>query len=132
MAVPSSRGCANGASGWIHSRPYFCRGLLSKKGEPAASGWIAEPRSWRNPGSVTSSVRVAPPAVAAASKTRTLHPASANEIAAASPLGPLPITAAHNFLEEAILQPRLDFGERAPTSPLDLALGARGQFTPHN
>ena len=32
-------------SGWIHSRPYLCSGLLSKKGEATASGCIADPKS---------------------------------------------------------------------------------------
>jgi hypothetical protein len=41
------------------------RGSVPKKGDPAASGWIAEQTSWRNPGSVCSFVRDPPPTVAA-------------------------------------------------------------------
>ena len=47
-----------------------------------------------SPGSVSSSVRTAPPGASAASSTRTERPASASRIAAASPLGPLPMTIA--------------------------------------
>ena len=47
-----------------------------------------------NPGSVSSSDRVAPPIVVSASKTRTERPARARVMAAARPLGPEPITTA--------------------------------------
>ncbi len=50
--------------------------------------------SCRNPGRVISSVRVPPPIVAAASKTRTEMPFRASSIAAASPFGPEPMTVA--------------------------------------
>ncbi len=60
-AVPSSSGCANGASPWIHSNPCSASGSVLKNGEPAAKGWTAEPKSCRNPGSVSGNVRVAPP-----------------------------------------------------------------------
>ena len=50
--------------------------------------------SWRKPGSVSSSVRTAPPGASAASSTRTERPASARRIAAASPFGPAPMTSA--------------------------------------
>ena len=42
---------------------------------------------WK-PGSVSSSVRTAPPGASAASSTSTERPASASRIAAASPFGP--------------------------------------------
>ena len=48
---------------------------------------------WK-PGSVSSSVRTAPPGVSAASSTSTWRPASASRIAAARPFGPAPMTTA--------------------------------------
>ena len=63
-----------------------------KNGEPAANGCTAEPKSCRNPGSVSGKVRAAPPGSASASKTSTRSPACASTMAAASPLGPDPIT----------------------------------------
>lgn len=48
--------------------------------------------SWWNPGSVSGSVRTAPPGRSAASSTITGLPASASRIAATSPFGPAPIT----------------------------------------
>ena len=63
-----------------------------KNGEPAANGYTAEPKSCRNPGSVSGNVRAAPPGSASASKTSTRSPACASTMAAASPFGPDPIT----------------------------------------
>ena len=40
---------------------------MAKNGEAMVSGRIVEQTSWRNPGSVSSAVRVPPPAVGAAS-----------------------------------------------------------------
>src|ERR1700726_1902458 len=90
MARPPSSGWASGASGWMRSRPRRANGSVWKKGEPAASGWIAEKTSWRKPGSVSASVRDPPPMDAAPSTTRTDLPARASVMAAASPLGPAP------------------------------------------
>ncbi len=96
--APSS-GCATGTSEWIHSRPYASSGVslaaISRNaGEPRASGWIAEHTSCSTPGSVSSSVRVPPPGVEAASKTVTSHPARASVMAATNPFGPAPTTTA--------------------------------------
>src|SRR6266566_4201758 len=55
---------------------------------------MAEHTSWRNPGSVSSAVRVPPPIVSCASMTRTERPAWASVTAAARPFGPAPITTA--------------------------------------
>ena len=63
-----------------------------RRGE--VSGRIVEQTSCRNPGSVSSAVRVPPPAVGAASYTRTERPARASVMAAARPLGPAPTTIA--------------------------------------
>ena len=58
--------------------------------------------SWRNPGSVSSSVATAPPARSAASSTRTSFPDCASVIAAASPLGPDPtMSASAEYLKGA-------------------------------
>ena len=66
-AVPSSSGCASGASGWTHSRPCAASGNCSKHGEHTARGCTAEQISWTNPGSVNSADRAPPPIVAAPS-----------------------------------------------------------------
>ena len=69
---------------------------------------VGEPKSCRNPGSVSGSVRAAPPGSASASKTSTLIPACASAMAAASPLGPDPITharlIANPFLQVLVIQ----------------------------
>ena len=64
---PPSSGCANGASGWTNSTPCAARSIERKNGEASARGMIDEHTSWRNPGRVSSPVRVPPPMVAAAS-----------------------------------------------------------------
>ena len=79
---------------------------MRRNGEPRPSGWIAEQTSWRNPGSVSASVRAPPPIVDAASSTRTERPACAMAIAAASPFGPEPTTIASTS--------RSAIGERVP------------------
>ena len=93
-AGPSSMGWAKGASGWIHSRPCFSSGSVRQNGDATAIGWIAEQTSCRYPGSVSSAVRAPPPGVSAASNTATDRPACASAIAAESPFGPAPTTAA--------------------------------------
>ena len=55
---------------------------------------MAEQMSWRNPGSVSSLVRVPPPGVSLASSTVTEAPAAARVMAAVRPLGPEPTTTA--------------------------------------
>ena len=60
----------------------------------SAIGCTAEHTSCSTPGCTTSAVRVPPPIVSAASNTVTGTPARASVTAAASPLGPAPITAA--------------------------------------
>ncbi len=92
--MPSSNGCAAAAWGSIQRRPCAARSSRRKKGEAAASGWIAEQRSWRKPGSVSGSVVSPPPISAARSRTSTRTPASARLSAAASPFGPEPTTTA--------------------------------------
>ena len=93
-AVPSSSGCARGAGGWIIWSPCSASETDRKNGEATASGWIAEQRSWTNPGSVSSSLRQPPPIACSASTTSTERPARARQIAAARPLGPEPTTIA--------------------------------------
>ena len=66
-ARPPSSGCATGASGWTNSTPWAARSIGRKNGEASVSGRIVEQMSWRNPGRVSSSVRVPPPAFGAAS-----------------------------------------------------------------
>ena len=66
-ARPPSSGWATGASGWTSSTPRAARSSEAKNGEASVSGRIVEQTSWRNPGSVSSAVRVPPPAVGAAS-----------------------------------------------------------------
>src|SRR6266550_4683769 len=60
-AVPSSNGCASAAGDSIHSTS---RPSDRKNGDAAPSGWMAEQTSCRNPGSVSSRVRVLPRAEA--------------------------------------------------------------------
>src|SRR5215216_6378693 len=93
-ADPSSKGWASGAGGWIHSRPCSSSGSVRKNGEAYPRGCMAEPRSWTNPGSVSSAERVPPPTVSSASSTATERPARASSTAAASPFGPAPTTTA--------------------------------------
>ena len=90
-AVPSSSGWASGASPWIQFRPWSANGSDEKKGEPAARGWTAEPKSCRNPGRVRGRVRHAPPGVGWASYTSTARPACASTMAPARPFGPEPM-----------------------------------------
>ena len=68
--------------------------MRANTGDAAAAGYTAENVSWRKPGSVSSSVRTAPPGLSAASSTVTGCPFSASRIAAARPFGPAPITTA--------------------------------------
>jgi hypothetical protein len=63
-AVPSSSGCAVGASGCTQA---MGNSRSRKSGESRPSGWIAEQTSCMKPGSVRSSERMPPPIVAAAS-----------------------------------------------------------------
>ncbi len=90
----SPRGCANGTAGWRRRAPCVSSPKRRKKGDAAAIGCAAEQTSWRNPGSVSSSVRQPPPILWAASSTRTDSPAAARTTAAARPLGPAPTTSA--------------------------------------
>src|SRR5687767_10961589 len=101
-AVPSSSGCASGASGWIHSRPCLLSGSPLKNGDIAASGWIAEQTSCTKPGSVSSAERAPPPISSFASYTATELPARAIWIAAARPLGPAPTTTASGTQQVAV------------------------------
>ena len=78
----------------IQRRPWRSRGRRSSTGDAAAAGYTAEYVSWRNPGSVSSSLATAPPGRSAASSTSTRQPACAIRIAADSPLGPDPTTSA--------------------------------------
>jgi len=66
-ARPPSSGWATGASGWTSSTPWAARSIDRKKGEARVSGRIVEQTSCLNPGRVSSSVRVPPPIVPAAS-----------------------------------------------------------------
>ena len=93
-AVPSSSGCASGAGGWIHSTPCSASGTERMNGEASRAGGSREQVSWRNPGSVSSSVRSPPPIVSRPSSTSTERPARASTIAAARPFGPEPTTIA--------------------------------------
>src|SRR5690606_9292923 len=74
--------------------PYLASGNVRKNGDATPIGWIAEPRSCRNPGSVSSAVRAPPPMVSLASSTSTSAPRRASVTAAASPFGPAPTTTA--------------------------------------
>ena len=64
---PPSRGCATGASGWTSSTPRAARSIDRKNGEIDVSDMIVEQTSCLKPGSVSSAVRIPPPAVGAAS-----------------------------------------------------------------
>src|SRR3954447_9427482 len=70
--------------------------MAANTGDAAAAGYTEENVSCWNPGSVSASVRTAPPGVSAASSTVTGRPARASRMAAASPFGPAPITTAPN------------------------------------
>src|SRR3954471_11170098 len=94
MARPSGSGCAEHASGCTHSSPNRSSGMAANTGEAAAAGYTDEKVSCWKPGSVSGSVRTAPPGVSAASSTVTDRPARASRMAAASPFGPAPITTA--------------------------------------
>src|SRR5688500_9446312 len=101
-AVPSSSGCASGASGWIHSSPCLSSGSPLKKGDMTASGWMAEQTSWTKPGSVRAAERAPPPMSWLASYTATEWPARAIWMAAARPLGPAPMTTASGTQQVAV------------------------------
>ena len=62
-ARPPSSGWATGASGCRNSTPRAARSTVRKNGDAIASGRIVEQTSCRNPGRVSSWVRVPPPAV---------------------------------------------------------------------
>src|SRR3954471_3866637 len=94
MARPSGSGCAEHASGCTHSSPNRSSGMAANTGEAAAAGYTDEKASCWKPGSVSGSVRTAPPAVAGASSTVTGRPGGRSRMAAASPFGPAPITTA--------------------------------------
>src|SRR5262249_9775206 len=96
-ARPPSRGWANATFGVSSLTPPAARLVPVKNGDAAASGWTAEHTSWRNPGSVSSSVRQPPPRVPAPPRTWTARPAPASVSAAASPFGPEPTTTASAF-----------------------------------
>ena len=113
-AVPSSSGCAAGASGWTQPTG---SSRSRKNGDSRPSGWIAEHTSCVKPGSVSSSERMPPPTVSAASWTVTSQPARAIVIAAASPFGPEPITT-------ALFTPR---AESAAPGPVPDRLAARAR-----
>ena len=66
-ARPASSAWATGASGWMSSTPCAAQSTVRKNGEATVSGTIVEHTSWRNPGRVSSWVRVPPPIVGAAS-----------------------------------------------------------------
>ena len=71
-----------------------CSGSVEKNGEASAIGCTADPKSCRNPGSVSGRVRAPPPGCGSASNTSTRSPACASTMAAARPFGPAPITTA--------------------------------------
>ena len=100
-ARPPSRGCAYDAVG-VTNRTRFSSPNRRKKPDANASGCTAEQMSCRKPGSVISSVRIPPPAVAFRSYTRTDNPARARVTAADSPFGPEPITTASSEESEGI------------------------------
>ena len=100
----------SGASGWISSTPRAARSIVRKNGEATVSGRIVEQTSWRNPGRVSSAVRVPPPGVSAASYTRTERPARARVMAAARPLGPAPTTIASSSAVLVLIAPRRSHG----------------------
>jgi hypothetical protein len=93
-AVPSSSGCASGASGWSSSRPWSASGRFRRTGDPGTNGWIDEQTSCTKPGRVSSAERVPPPNVSSASRTSTRLPARASVTAATRPFGPDPTTIA--------------------------------------
>ena len=92
--MPSSNGCANGASGWADASPCSASGSVFRNGEASASETTVAQTSWTEPGRVNSAERSPPPMVGCASYTRTDRPARASVIAAASPFGPDPMTRA--------------------------------------
>jgi hypothetical protein len=57
----------DGAFGSTSSTPRAAQSTVRKNGDAATSGTIDEHTSWRNPGSVSSMVRVPPPIVGARS-----------------------------------------------------------------
>src|SRR3954469_13575385 len=68
--------------------------MAANTGEAAAAGYTDEKVSCWKPGSVSGSVRTAPPGVSAASSTVTGRPARARRVAAARPVRAGPITTA--------------------------------------
>ena len=70
------------------------RSRVAKNGDTSAVATTVAHGSWTKPGNVDASDRRPPPAVGAASRTRTRNPARASVMAAASPLGPEPTTIA--------------------------------------
>src|SRR5260370_39612395 len=108
----------------MHDSPWCSSGSEEKKGDPAAIGCPADPKSCRNPGMVNSIVRAAPPAVGSASNTSTCRPAWASTMAAASPFGPEPTT--HALRLNANPQLTLfcsRFGSFVNAPPLGYSLG---------
>ena len=105
IARPPSSGWAAHAPGWVQRSPWRSSGMRANTGEAAPEGWTAENVSWRKPGSVSSSVRTAPPGRSAASSTVTAWPASASRMAAARPLGPAPMTTARSLTPVTVARP---------------------------
>src|SRR6266850_7154511 len=104
-ALPSSNGCASGASGWTQRSPNSDRRIELKNGDAAAIGWNAEHTSWTKPGRVSAAERVPPPISSFASYTVTDRPERAIAIAAAKPFGPAPTTTASGMLSRTIADP---------------------------
>src|SRR5262249_31451320 len=78
---------------------------------PTHSGCHALNTSWRNPGSVSSSVLIAPPNQSLRSSTHTRHSARARRAAHASELTPLPTTIASYSATREL--PQLVVGDEA-------------------
>ncbi len=91
-ASPSSETLAVGSSVFRYSSPRAASSSPSSAcaAPPTQSGCQAEKTSWRNPGTVISALRIAPPSQSFCSSTQTLQPARASSAAQASELMPLP------------------------------------------
>ncbi len=133
---PSGKTDENGLSLGANARP--CRARSSpysaKNGEPAKRLRFVANRSWRNPGTVSSSVRTAPPGAALRSSTMTLRPAEASTTAVASPLMPEPTTT-QSYVEpmtpllpiEEIIRTRALSTEPLRVEPVDRSAGDDGK-----
>src|SRR4051812_14382573 len=128
-ALSSGNAVAVGSSVLRYSSPREASSSPSSAcaAPPTQSGCHALKTSWRNPGSVSSSVLIAPPNQSLRSSTQTRHSARASSAAQASELTPLPtMTASYSGIHEV---PELVVRDQAALARPEL-LDAREQIRP--